>query len=184
MAGARLVTPSALLLTYIKMHLHSIVECSRLMKGMRMGGVKIMRRMCPSRKSELHRVISTIFTMNSRAGCDIAEEPNPRPYHFPVHHALFVSSCLNSRVKKTEIRIFWIARWIATIVMRPRTAWETSQVSRYHWWKKLGHIHSWRINGTHEKLKESNQSNKAYCMGQSSNEGSKVWPSVHHRAQE
>ena len=71
-----------------------------------MGGVKIMRRMCPSRKSELHRVISTIFTMNSRAGCDIAEEPNPRPYHFPVHHALFVSSCLNSRVKKTEIRIF------------------------------------------------------------------------------
>lgn len=86
--------------------LHSIVECSLSINGIKIGGVKIIKRKCPSKKSELQSDISTIFTRNSRAGCDIAEVPIPRPYHLPVHHARFVSSCLYSRVKNTEIMIF------------------------------------------------------------------------------
>ena len=86
--------------------LQSIVECSLSKKGIKVGGVKIIKRRWPSRKSEDHSDISTIFTMNSRAGWDIAEAPRPRPYHLPVHHARLVSSCLNSRVKKTAMRIF------------------------------------------------------------------------------
>ena len=84
------------------------------------------------RKSELQRESSMIFTMNSRAGCDIACDPRPRPYHLPVHHARFVSSCLNSRERKTEMRTLWIARWMKMIAMRPRTACATFQSSRNH----------------------------------------------------
>ena len=46
----------------------SIVECSLSKKGIKVGGVKIIKRIWPSRKSEDHSDISTIFTMNSRAG--------------------------------------------------------------------------------------------------------------------
>lgn len=60
---------------------------------------------CPSSRSELQRDNSIILTMNSRAGCDMTCAPRPRPYHRPVHHARFVSSCLNSRERKTDIRI-------------------------------------------------------------------------------
>ena len=84
----------------------SIVECNWLANGMRMGGVKMIRRMWPSRKSDPQSDISTIFTMNSRAGWDIADVPKPLPYHLPVHQARFVSSCLYSRVRKTAIKIF------------------------------------------------------------------------------
>ena len=78
--------------------------------GSSSGTVKIMSNRCASRKSDVHSDISTIFTMNSRAGWDIAEVPSPRPYHLPVHHARFVSSCLYSRVRNTAMRIFWIPR--------------------------------------------------------------------------
>lgn len=88
------------------LHLHNIVECRRSMKGMNNGGVKMNNRRCASRKSELHKDISTILTTNSRAGWDIALFPSPLPYHLPVHQALFVSSCCNSLDKKTEIKIF------------------------------------------------------------------------------
>ena len=94
-----------------------MVECNLSTKGMKMGGVTIMSRMCPSKKSELHRDISTILTMNSRAGCDSADDPRPTPYHLPDHHALLVSSCLYSLERNTEMRIFWTARWMAMIVM-------------------------------------------------------------------
>lgn len=80
--------------------------CSLSKKGIKVGGVKIIKRTWPSKKSDDHNDISTIFTMNSRAGCDMAEAPRPRPYHLPVHHARLVSSCLNSRDKKTAIKIF------------------------------------------------------------------------------
>jgi len=102
------------------------------MNGIKIGGVKIIKRKCPSKKSEVHNDISTILTMNSRAGWDIAEVPRPLPYHLPVHHARFVSSCLYSRVKKPAIKIFWIARWIAMMAMTPKTAWDASQSSRNH----------------------------------------------------
>jgi len=87
-----------------------MVECRLLAKGMRVGGVKTIRRMCANRKSDDQSDISTILTMNSRAGCENAELPKLRPYHLPVHHALFVSSCLNSRVRKTEMKNLTIAR--------------------------------------------------------------------------
>ncbi len=92
----------------------------------------------PRMKSPLHKVSSMILTPNSRAGCDMAAVPSPIPYHFPVHHALFVSSCLNSLVRNTDMKILLIARWIATIAMIPRTACEASQRSRNHWKRILG----------------------------------------------
>ena len=52
--------------------LQSSVECTRSMYGMKIGGVRIKRRMWQVRKSELHSDSSIILTMNSRAGCDIA----------------------------------------------------------------------------------------------------------------
>lgn len=113
--------------------IHSMVECKLFAYGIRIGGVKMISRTWPSRKSEPQSDISTILTMNSRAGCDMAELPNPRPYHLPVHHARFVSSCLNSRVKKTAIRIFWTVRCMAMIAITPRTACEASQSSRNHY---------------------------------------------------
>lgn len=70
-----------------------------------MGGVKMKSKKCPVRKSELQSDSSMVFTMNSRAGCDMACAPRPRPYHLPDHQARFVSSCLNSRERKTEMRI-------------------------------------------------------------------------------
>ena len=73
---------------------------------MNIGGVMIIRRRCASKKSDVQRDISTILTTNSRAGCENADDPRPRPYHFPDHQALFVSSCFNSRDRNTEIRIF------------------------------------------------------------------------------
>jgi len=90
----------------------------------------MMRRKWPNRKSEPQSDISTILTMNSRAGCDIAELPRPRPYHLPVHQARLVSSCLNSRVRKTAIRNFWIVRWMAMMAITPSTACDASQSSR------------------------------------------------------
>ena len=90
------------------------------------------RRMWHVRKSELHNDNSMILTMNSRAGCDIAYVPRPRPYHLPVHHARFVSSCLNSRDRNTEMRTLWTARWIKMTAMRPRTACETFHSSKNH----------------------------------------------------
>ena len=77
---------------------------------MNIGTVITMSRRCASKKSDVQSDISTIFTTNSRAGCENADEPSPRPYHLPDHHAGFVSSCLSSRERKTEIKIFWIAR--------------------------------------------------------------------------
>lgn len=91
-------------------HSHSIVECSLSMNGTNIGAVMMMSSTCPSKKSEVHNDISTILTTYSRAGCERAEEPRPRPYHFPDHHAMFVSSDLNSRDRKTAMRIFWTAR--------------------------------------------------------------------------
>src|SRR5882757_5999519 len=89
-----------------KRDIHSIIECKEFTYGIRIGGVKMMSNRCPSKKSELHSDISTTLTMNSLAGWDMAELPSPRPYHLPVHQARLVSSCLNSRVRKTPIRIF------------------------------------------------------------------------------
>lgn len=83
-----------------------MVECNLSTKGMSVGGVKTMSNICPMRKSELQRDISTILTTNSRAVCDRAEVPRPRPYHLPDHHARFVSSCLYSRERNTEMRNF------------------------------------------------------------------------------
>jgi hypothetical protein len=104
----------------------------RSMKGTRTGIVSMNRRKCPMSRSELHSESSMILTMNSRAGCEMAWLPSPRPYHRPVHHAWFVSSCLNSRDRNTEIRILCTARWIATTAIRPRTACEKFQSSRNH----------------------------------------------------
>ena len=114
-------------------HVHSMVACKRSMNGINKGGVSTNKRRCPRMKSELHRDISTIFTMNSRAGCDIALFPRPRPYHFPDHQALFVSSCCNSRDKNTDINIFVTARWIAIIAMTPSTACDASHCSKNHY---------------------------------------------------
>ena len=94
----------------VKRDLQSIVECKVFAYGIKTGGVRMMRRKWPSRKSEPQRDISTILTINSRAGCDIAELPRPRPYHLPVHQARLVSSCLNSRVRNTAMKNFWIVR--------------------------------------------------------------------------
>lgn len=80
------------------------------MYGINSGGVSMNRRKWPMRMSELQSDSSMIFTMNSRAGCDSACEPSPRPYHLPVHHARLVSSCLNSRERKTEMRTLCTAR--------------------------------------------------------------------------
>ena len=118
--------------------LQSIVECRRSLKGMKSGGLIINMRRCPRMKSEVHKDISTILTINSRAGWDIAYEPSPRPCQRPVHHARFDSSCCSSRERKTEIRNFMTALWIAIIAMRPNTACEASQSSRNHW--KLGYV--------------------------------------------
>jgi hypothetical protein len=112
--------------------LQSIVEWSLSMKGMKIGGVMMIRRMWPSKKSELQRAISTILTIYSRAGCEKADEPSLRPYQTPDHQAILVSSDLNSRDKNTAIRIFWMARCTAMMQMIPRTACEASQSSRNH----------------------------------------------------
>ena len=121
----------------------SIIECRRSMYGITIGGVKMNIKMWPMRKSELQSDSSMIFTTNSRAGCDIACAPKPRPYHLPVHHARFVSSCLNSRERKTEMRILLTARWMKMIVMRPSTACATFQSSKNHYmWCKLSASHS------------------------------------------
>lgn len=66
----------------------------------------IISKIWPSKKSELHRDISTILTMYSRAGCERADDPSPTPYHFPDHQARLVSSCLYSRERNTAIKIF------------------------------------------------------------------------------
>ncbi len=102
------------------------------MNGIKIGGVIMNSSRCPSMKSELHKDISTILTMNSLAGWDMAWLPKPRPYHFPDHHAILVSSCLNSLDRKTAIKNFWTARCIAMIVMRPKTACDASHSSRNH----------------------------------------------------
>lgn len=115
-----------------KNNLQSIVECNRSTKGMRRGGVRMNRRRCPRMKSELHNDISTILTMNSRAGWDMAYEPSPRPCQRPVHHARLDSSCCNSRERNTAIRNFITALWIAIIAIRPSTAWDASHSSRNH----------------------------------------------------
>ena len=91
---------------YNERDIHSIIECKEFTYGIRIGGVRITSKRCPSKKSELQSDISTTLTMNSLAGWDMAELPSPRPYHLPVHQARLVSSCLNSRVRKTAIRIF------------------------------------------------------------------------------
>ena len=98
--------------------------------GMRQGTVRKKRRKCPQRKSAAKSDISTILTMNSRAGCDQAADPSPRPYpdfatrqspfarekrnnvHLPDHQARFVSSCLNSRERKSEMATLKMSRWI------------------------------------------------------------------------
>jgi hypothetical protein len=100
---------------------------------MRIGGVRIINKKWAMMKSELHSDISTIFTIYSLAGWEMAEFPRPLPYHLPVHQARLVSSCLYSLVRKTEIKIFWMARWMATMATRPSTAWEASQSSRNHY---------------------------------------------------
>lgn len=84
----------------------SIIEWILSTNGMNNGGVIMNNRICARMKSDVQSDISTILTMNSRAGCAIADEPNLRPCHLPVHHAKFVSSCLNSRDKKTAMKIF------------------------------------------------------------------------------
>ena len=73
------------------------------------GSVSMKSNRCPSSRSELQRDNSMILTINSQAGCDMTCAPRPWPYLRPVHHARFVSSCLNSRERKTEIRISWMA---------------------------------------------------------------------------
>jgi hypothetical protein len=40
---------------------------------------------------------------------------------------------LYSRVRKTAIRNFWIARWMAMMAMIPNTACDASQSSRNHY---------------------------------------------------
>lgn len=85
------------------------------------------------KKSDVQSDSSTILTMNSRAGCDMTWLPSPRPYHFPVHHARLVSSCLNSRERNTDIRTLFNALWIAVIAISPSTACDGSQDSKNHW---------------------------------------------------
>lgn len=96
-----------------------------------------MSRKCPDKKSLLHKESSMIFTTNSRAGCDMTCVPKPRPCHLPVHQALFVSSCLNSRVRNTAMRNLCTARWIEITATRPRTACEASQSSRNHYARRV-----------------------------------------------
>lgn len=50
----------------------SIVACKRSANGAKSGGDIMNNNRCPSKKSELQRDISTILTMNSRAGRYIA----------------------------------------------------------------------------------------------------------------
>lgn len=83
-----------------------MVEWTRSKNGIKSGTVNMNNNKCPVMKSELHKDISTIFTMNSRAGCKRALLPKPRPYHLPDHHARFVSSCCISLDRKTEMSIF------------------------------------------------------------------------------
>ena len=90
---------------------------------------------CPSKQSELHNKSSMIFTTNSRAGCDITWAPIPRPYHLPVHHARFDSSCLNLRERNAEMRILCKARWTNMTAITPSTACDASHSSRNHIWK-------------------------------------------------
>lgn len=109
-----------------------IVAWKRSKYGIRTGGVNMNSNKCPMRRSELHKDSSMILTTNSRAGCDIAWAPSPRPYQRPVHHALLVSSCLNSRDRKTAIRALKIARCMAMTAIRPRTACDVFHCSRSH----------------------------------------------------
>lgn len=110
MGATRLIKTSMRIQQYQGEDVHIIVECNLSTKGMSVGGVNTMSKIWPMRKSELQRDISTILTTNSRAGCERAELPRPRPYHLPDHQARLVSSCLYSRERNTEMRIFWIAR--------------------------------------------------------------------------
>ena len=110
----------------------SIVACRRSTYGINKGGVSVKSKKCPSKMSELQNDNSIILTTNSRAGWEIACEPRPRPYQRPVHHARIVSSCLNSRDRKTEMRILWTSRWMKITAMRPSTAWDVSQTSKNH----------------------------------------------------
>ena len=112
-----------------------IIAWKRSKYGIRIGGVNMNSNKCPMRRSELHKDSSIILTTNSRAGCDIAWAPSPRPYQRPVHHALLVSSCLNSRDRKTAISVLNKARCMAMTAMRPRTACEVFHRSRNHWAK-------------------------------------------------
>lgn len=132
------------------------------------------RSKCPMRRSELQRESSMILTTNSRAGCDIAWAPSPRPYHRPVHHALLVSSCLNSRDKNTAMRILCIALWMAMTAIRPSTACEASQSSRNHCKadKQRGQGR-WII--AYQEFEETDHSNNAKNMGYSSHPCTKPW---------
>lgn len=138
MGGARLDDVSSVLPQ--RGDVQSMVECRMSMPGTRHGIVRKKRRKCPQRKSAAKSDISTILTRNSRAGCEKADEPSPRPYpagvsttrgtgggnsHRPVHHARFVSSCLNSRERKTAIMILNTARWMLRQVSRAQYMWTT-----------------------------------------------------------
>jgi hypothetical protein len=139
---------------------------------------------CPRRRSELHSDSSMILTTNSRAGWDIAWAPRPRPYHFPVHHARLVSSCLNSRDKKTAIRILFTARWMAITAMRPRMAREASHRSRYHCLPEFSMevCNGWR---TYQELKEGDHPNDAKHVCDECHDRSKQGKHrVQHRSQE
>ena len=114
----------------------SPVAYIRSIYGTSRGIASMKRRKCPIRISELYNENSITFTMNSRAGWLIACAPSPRPYHLPVHHARFVSSCLNSRERKTEIKILWIALSMNITAIIPSTAWDPFQSSRNHCKKK------------------------------------------------
>lgn len=115
-----------------RVNLHNNVAWKRSIYGIRIGGVIMKSRKWPRSRSELQRDSSIILTTNSRAGWEIAWLPSPRPYQRPVHHARFVSSCLNSRDKHTEIKTLWMARWMAITVMSPKTACDASHNSRNH----------------------------------------------------
>lgn len=58
--------------TDIGENLQSKVEWRRSTYGIKIGGVSMKSRTWQVKKSELHRDSSMIFTMNSRAGCDMA----------------------------------------------------------------------------------------------------------------
>lgn len=154
----------------IKIGLQSIVEWALSMYGIKIGGVKMNSKMCPRRKSDDHKDISTILTTNSRAGWDMTWDPSPRPYHLPVHQALLVSSCLNSRERKTEIKILLIARWMKTTAITPRTAREASQRSKYHYNEGQGAVAVVFNYKTYHEFQKRDQADECTSVSNSSNE--------------